>query len=356
MSDEDQESKTEDASGKRLSDAHDKGNVPTSQEVKTWVMLMGGSIIVLYMTPWIARHLQAYMRPFIEQPHALSTSVGAIQRMLVDASLEVALVLVAPMGILVALAIGTSILQHGWVWTAEKIKPELSKINPGAGLKRLVSLTQVLELVKGIIKLSVVGGAAAYTVWPRHRDVEAVMTMDLPNQLAYLMDVLRGLLFTVLVIVFMGAVADYAYQRWNHLKKLRMTKQEVKDEHKQQDGDPQIKGRIRSMRMQRSRERMMQAVPSADVVITNPTHYAVALKYEMDEMAAPVLVAKGIDHLALRIRTLAEENGVVIVENPPLARALYASVELEQEIRPEQYKAVAEVIGYVMRLKGKNRR
>jgi flagellar biosynthetic protein FlhB len=156
-------------------------------------------------------------------------------------------------------------------------------------------------------------------------------------------------------VIFLIAVADYAYQHWEYIKKMRMTKQEVKDENKQQEGDPHVKGRIRSLRIQRSRERMMQAVPTANVVVTNPTHYAVALKYDMGVMAAPVVVAKGVDHLALRIRAIAEENGVAIVENPPLARTLYAAVDVDQEIRPDHYKAVAEVIGFVMRLKGKGR-
>ena len=355
MSDEDQDSKTEDPSGKKLDEAHEKGNVVNSAEVKTWVMLLGGSIIVLYMGPWMAGRLRTYLTRFIEQPHAISVDIGGVQRILIDASLEMAILMVAPMALLIILAVGTAVLQHGWVWTSEKIKPSFAKINPWSGLKRMVSMHQLMELIKGVLKLGVVGAAAAYSVWPHRRDIEAVMAMELPGQMTYLMDVLHGLLFTVVAIVAFLAAADYVYQRWDHIKKLRMTKQEVKDEHKQQEGDPHVKGRIRSLRVQRSRERMMQAVPQADVVITNPTHYAVALKYEMESMSAPVLVAKGIDHLALRIRGIAEENGVTIVENPPLARALYAAVELDQEIRPEHYKAVADIIGYVMRLKGKRR-
>lgn len=352
---EDQDSKTEDPTGKRLDDAHEKGNVMTSMEVKTWVMLMGGTIIVLYIVPWMGGHLRTYLARFIEQPHLMSVDVAGIQRIMIDAALEVVFVMAMPMALLIIFALVASLGQHGWVWTAERIKPELSKVNPWSGLTRMFSMRQLMELVKGIIKLGVVGAAALYSVWPHHRDAEAVMTMELAGQLAYLMDVMSGLLFTVVAIVLLLAVADYAYQRWDHNKKLRMTKQEVKDEHKQQEGDPHVKGRIRSLRVQRSRERMMQAVPKASVVITNPTHYAVALQYEMEEMEAPVVVAKGIDHLALRIRALAEENGVAIVENPPLARALYAAVEIDQEIPPDHYKAVAEVIGYVMRLKGERR-
>lgn len=356
MADDDQDSKTEEPTGKRLQDAHDKGNVVTSQEVKTWTMLAGGTIVALYMTPWMASRLRVTMLPFIEQPHAIRMDAGQLQETMLALTLEVALVLALPLTLLTVIAVAVPIMQHGWLWTAEKIKPELKKINPWSGLTRLFSLRQLLEMVKGVLKLVIVGAAAAFVLWPHHRDVESIMTMEIAGQIAYLLDRLQEMLFVVLAIVLVLAVADYAYQRWDYMKKLRMTKQEVKDEHKQQEGDPMVKGRIRQLRVQRSRERMMQAVPTADVVITNPTHYAVALKYDMDSMPAPMVVAKGIDHLALRIRQLAEENGVSVVENPPLARTLYAAVDIDQEIRPEHYKAVAEVIGYVMRLKGKLRR
>lgn len=356
MSDADQDSKTEEPTGKRLQDAHDKGNVISSMEVKTWTMLVGGTVVTLYMTPWMASRLRDGMIRFIEQPHAMRMDVGELQTLLLNVGLDVALVLAMPFALLIVIAVTVPIVQHGWLWTAEKIKPDINKINPWAGLTRLFSLRQLLEMLKNILKLVIVGAAAAFVLWPHHRDVEAVMTMEIVSQIAYLMDRLREMLFVVLAIVMVMAAADYGYQRWDYMKKLRMTKQEVKDEHKQQEGDPMVKGRIRQLRVQRSRERMMQAVPTADVVITNPTHYAVALKYDMDSMPAPMVVAKGVDHLALRIRQLAEENDVSVVENPPLARTLYATVEIDQEIRPEHYKAVAEVIGYVMRLKGKLRR
>jgi flagellar biosynthetic protein FlhB len=355
MADEDQDSKTEEPTGKRLNEAHQRGDVVTSTEVKTWVMLAGGSIIVLYMAPWISGRLRVYLTRFIEQPHAISFNIGSVQRLLLDMALEVAFLLVMPMGLLIVLTFATSVLQHGWVWSTDKMKPDLNKVNPWTGFKRMFSFTQLLELLKGILKLGVVGGVVTFVVWPRYRHAEAVMSMDLPGQLAYLMDAMHTVLFAVLGVIFLIAVADYAYQHWEYIKKMRMTKQEVKDENKQQEGDPHVKGRIRSLRIQRSRERMMQAVPTANVVVTNPTHYAVALKYDMGVMAAPVVVAKGVDHLALRIRAIAEENGVAIVENPPLARTLYAAVDVDQEIRPDHYKAVAEVIGFVMRLKGKGR-
>jgi flagellar biosynthetic protein FlhB len=177
--------------------------------------------------------------------------------------------------------------------------------------------------------------------------------LELLGILSYLQDRVYALVLAVLLLSTALAVADYGFQHWRFMEKMKMTKQELRDEHKQSEGDPMVKMKLRTLRSKRARQRMMQAVPSADVVVTNPTHYAVALKYEMDTMSAPVLVAKGGDLVAKRIRELAEENEVPIVENPPLARALFATVELDQEVPPEHYKAVAEVISYVMRLKSR---
>ena len=175
--------------------------------------------------------------------------------------------------------------------------------------------------------------------------------MDSIGILEFIHKIVVLLIFTVVIAIFVLAVADYLYQRYTYLKKLRMTKQELKDEYKQVEGDPLVKSRIRQVRMERARHRMMENVPKADVVVVNPTHYAVAMEYKMEEMDAPVVVAKGVDFLALRIREIAEEHEIPIVENPPLARALFASVEVDQAIPPEHFKAVAEVIGYVMQLK-----
>jgi flagellar biosynthetic protein FlhB len=179
------------------------------------------------------------------------------------------------------------------------------------------------------------------------------MGQELPETLAELHRLVVMILFLVVLVMVSLATADYVYQRWSHKEKLKMTKQEVKDEHKEQEGDPKVKSRIRALRFERHRQRMMAAVPKASVIITNPTHYAVALQYDIDAMAAPKVVAKGVDYLAKRIRQIGETHEVPIIENPPLARALYAAVEVDQEIPQEHYKAVAEVIGYVMRLKGK---
>jgi flagellar biosynthetic protein FlhB len=204
-----------------------------------------------------------------------------------------------------------------------------------------------------MIKISLVAIVALGLAVPMFDDITLTPMISVASSLHRLHDLALWVVGGTVAVMTAIALLDYGYQRYQHNKQLKMTKQEVKDEHKQSEGDPQIKARIRAIRTQRARQRMMAAVPEADIVITNPTHFAVALQYKMDEMAAPKLVAKGVDTLALRIRQVAEENDVPIVENPPLARALYAAVELDQEIPPEHFKAVAEVIGYVMRLRGK---
>ena len=190
-------------------------------------------------------------------------------------------------------------------------------------------------------------------VVPSLRHPDQIMDQDLVTTVSEVQHLIVLLLFFTLMVMAVIAALDVAYTRWSHIEKLKMTKQEVKDEHKDMEGDPKIKSRIRSIRLERHRKRMMAAVPKATVVITNPTHFAVALKYDMDAMGAPRVVAKGADYLALRIRQIAGTHDVPIIENPPLARALYAAVEVDQEIPQEHYKAVAEVIGFVMRLKGK---
>ena len=209
------------------------------------------------------------------------------------------------------------------------------------------------EFTKGILKLSLVAFIAFIFVAPELTDLELIMTYDMMTILELLQRQTLSLLSGVVAVMAVIAGLDFAYQKYNHAKDLRMSKQEIKDENKQSEGDPMIKSRLRSLRLQRSRQRMMQAVPSADVIVTNPTHYAVALRYKQDEDQAPLVLAMGVDTLALKIREIANENEIPIVENPPLARALYASCELDEQIPFEHYRAVAEIIGYVMRLKRK---
>jgi len=242
-------------------------------------------------------------------------------------------------------------VQHRLVWSGESLKPKLSKISPGAGFKRLFSKIALMNFIKGLMKLALVGAIMTVILWPKRNQLDGLVTMDPAVVLLLTRALSLDVLGAVVALLAIIAAADYLFQYRQWYNRLKMSLQELKDEFKQTDGDPHIKAKIRQLRLERSKKRMMAAVPQASVIITNPTHYAVALQYDR-AMAAPVCLAKGLDNIALKIREVAAEHNIPIVENPPLARALHATVEIDEEVPPEHYKAVAEVIGYVMRLKG----
>ena len=269
---------------------------------------------------------------------------------------EVAIVLAIPLALFVIVALSASVMQTGLLFTTQKLGFDLNRINPLNGLKKLFSQQSLVDLLKNLLKLAVVGAVALVIVYPRFQMIDRIPLLDTHAILEFLHGLAIRLMAAIAVMVTVIAAADWFYQRFAYIKKMRMSKQEVKDEQKQTEGDPMVKARLRSLRMQRARQRMMAAVPKADVVVTNPTHYACALKYDPDSMNAPILVAKGQELIALRIRQIANDHEIPIVENPPLARALYATVELDREIPPQHYKAVAEVISYVFKLKGKLRK
>ena len=352
--DQDDAQKTEEPTQKKLEDAHKKGQVAKSQEVSHWFMTMGITLVVLIFIAGLGRNLSFDLFKFIEQPHNIIVGSGHLRDVFEDLGYEVVSVLAPVLGVLMLAGLIGTIIQHRPVLSAERIKPKLNKISLLGGVKRQFSLKALTEFLKGILKLVLVGSIAFLFVAPEMEELQLVMTYDMIAILELLQKQVLSLLAGVVAVMAVIAGLDFAYQKYNHYKELRMTKQEIKDENKQSEGDPMIKSRLRSLRMQRSRQRMMQAVPEADVVVTNPTHFAVALRYKQDEDQAPMVLAMGQDNIALKIREIANENEIPIVENPPLARALYASCELDQEIPFEHYRAVAEIIGYVMRLKKVN--
>jgi flagellar biosynthetic protein FlhB len=245
-------------------------------------------------------------------------------------------------------------IQHRLVWSFDVVMPKLSRISPVAGAKRLFSRQAAANFVKGLLKLAIVGTAFVALMWPERHRFEAMATLDPAALLATTRSQALKLFGVVVAILAVIAAVDYLFQYRQWFERQKMSLREVKEEFKQSDGDPKIKAKIKQLRANRAKKRMMAAVPKATVVVTNPTHYAVALQYERG-MNAPLCVAKGVDSLALKIREVAEEHGVAVVENPPLARTLHAAVDIDEEIPAEHYKAVAEVIGYVMRLNGMRR-
>lgn len=346
----DDDNKTEEPSQKKLDEAHDKGQFASSREVNHLFMLLGGTIIVVMLAPSIMTRIGTALVKFLDYPDQLAEG-GRFGEILSSTLGQVGAALVGPFILLVVFALMSGFVQHGMSFSIEPIIPKLEKVSIGSGFKRLFSLQSVTELIKSMIKLVVVGGVALYVLWPESGSLDQMVTFT-PAALLGRLGALSGrLMISTLAAMAALAALDMFYQRFRHMQGLRMSRQEMKEEMKQSDGDPHVKARLRQLRVERSRKRMMTKVPEATVVITNPTHYAVALKYVRDEMEAPVVVAKGMDFIAFKIREIATDNEVPIVENPPLARALYAACEVDQTIKPDHYKAVAEIIGYVLRLK-----
>lgn len=351
MAENDKDSKTEEPTAKRMRDARNKGNLARSEEVGHWFILAGAAAVIALLATPLAGTVMRTFRPFLEQPHLLTISPEAAPLLADKVGFAMALVLLPILFLLMLAGLSGQLFQNAPTWTAEKMKPELKKISPLSGLKRIFSLSNLVDFTRALVKLAIVVALVLLIIWPDRELLPQLITMDPLMITTMIMREALLLLGAVLAVLGAIAAADLLYQRWKHVRDLRMTKQEVKDEHKQAEGDPHVKARLRSLRSERSRQRMMQAVPRADVVITNPTHYAVALEYDSERMAAPTLIAKGADLVAKRIRDLAKEHDIPIVSNPPLARALFAH-DVGREVPEEQYKAVAEVIGYVLRLDG----
>jgi len=353
MADGDDDSqKTEDPTERKLAQAKEKGQISSSQEVKNWAILMGGSMSLALVFPWMMQNLADYIVIYIDKADQIPVEQSFMADMLVSALLKGGLYISPVFAILMVMAFTSNVAQSGFLIATDKIKPELKKISLIAGVKRMFSIRSVVEFVKGIFKLTIMSAVAFAMAMPWFDDVSLMPDMEVATSLERLFAVSLSIMGGSMMVMTAVAILDFTYQKFDFKKSMRMSHQDIKDEYKETEGDPQIKARIRKLRAERAQQRMMENVPESDVVVTNPTHFAIALQYKMDDMQAPRLVAKGVDSLALRIREVAEENDVPIVENPPLARALYASVELDQEIPMEHYQAVAEIIGYVMKLKG----
>jgi flagellar biosynthetic protein FlhB len=350
----DDSQRTEDPTQRRLDEALKKGDVVKSQELATFIMTAGAALALALFAQRAAREFATRFTIFLESPAQISLDDGSVKFLLYKSVYGLFAILWPAAGVMILAALGGHLLQHRPVFSTSKLKPDFSKLSPVAGFKRLFGLDGYVNLIKGIAKILLVGTAGILAVWPERARLGSALDMSVSAVASLALALIGKVLIAALIALAGIAALDYFYQRQRFLARHRMTRQELKDEVKQSEGDPQIKSRIRQIRFERAKKRMIAAVPDAHVVIVNPTHYAVALKYESGKMRAPVCVAKGVDHLALTIRKVAEEHEVPIVENPPLARALFAAVEVDDEIPPDHYKAVAQIIGYVMRLASKN--
>jgi flagellar biosynthetic protein FlhB len=342
--------KSEDPTQKRLDEALERGDVAKSQEVSTWFVLAGGTLILMAFANSMGSTLKGTLAGLLANAHQIPADGRGIMRLTGRLGVEVIAAIAIPVLLVALFAVAGNMIQHRLVWSTEGLKPKLSKISPAAGLKRLFSKIALVNFAKGIAKIALLGTVMAMLLWPERSRLDTLVTLDVAAILPFTaIFALKMLGFVVVIMAFIAA-ADFFFQYRQWYEKQKMSLREIKEEFKQTEGDPMIKARIRRIRETRMRKRMMAAVPDASVVIMNPTHYAVALKYERGDNA-PLCVAKGLDSVALKIREVAEAHNVPVVENPPLARALHATVEIDQEIPADHYRAVAEVIGYVMRLR-----
>jgi flagellar biosynthetic protein FlhB len=347
MADEDDGvERSEDPTQKRLDDALERGDVAKSQEVNTWFMISGATLVISTFSGSIGG-IQVPLRNLIANSWMIRTDGPGL--LLLAKNLEYALfaALGLPLLMLALAAIAGNMLQHRLVWSAESLKPKLSKISPMAGAKRIFGKQSIANFAKGLFKLIALGAVMTTILWPERHRLESMLRFDPSAVLGVVIAMSVHLMGAVVAMLAVVAIADYFFQYRQWYERQKMSLREMKEEFKQSEGDPHIKGRIRQLRHARMKKRMMAAVPKASVIITNPTHYAVALSYERG-MAAPICVAKGQDRIALKIREVAGEHNIPIVENVPLARALYATVEIDEEIPVEHYHAVAEIIGYLM--------
>ncbi len=344
--------KTEEPSEKKLEDAHKKGDVAKSQEVNSWFIMVGATIVLMIFAKDMASTLARSLKVILSQAHDIPITGEALVANFQTLGIVILGALTAPFIIFAVAGLAGNLVQHRPLFSFEPITPKLSKISPLAGFKRLFSKTSLVNFTKSLSKLVLVSSVIVVIVWPNRDKLDTIVGLDPAKLMDLIHSIASQIMIGVVAILSIIAAIDFAWQKHTWWEKQRMTIKEVRDEHKQMEGDPQVRAKLRQIRVERGRKRMMQNVPRAAVVITNPTHYSIALEYEKG-MDAPVCVAKGVDSIAFKIRQVAEENGIPIVENPPLARTLHATVEVDEAIPEEHYKAVAEIIGYIMGLRGR---
>jgi len=349
MADENESSsKTEDATPRRLEEARREGNVAKSPDVPAWATLAAVTTILLTMGGTLSSNLANQLIPFIAHSGQTDLENGGaviVMRQAVNAASPVIIAVVAAA---ILAGAGGNLIQHGFLLTPSRLAPDPSRVSPAKGLERMFGIDGLIHFLKSIVKMVIVGSVAYLALKPHLTEFQKLPEVDPMAMLAVAMDMLKALVYGVLALLGITAGLDWFWQRQRFMQRMRMSKQEVKEDFKQSEGDPHIKARLRQLRVERAKRRMMHNVPKATVVVMNPTHYAVALRYESGDTPAPICVAKGLDLIALRIREVAEAHNIPVIEDPPLARALYATTDIDETIPREHYEAVAKVIGFVL--------
>jgi flagellar biosynthetic protein FlhB len=345
---DDSASKTEEPTPRRLQQAREKGEVAKTPDLAPLAALAATAGVLALAGGWLARNLTLALLPFVQHPEDFQLTKGGGLGVARDAMMAAAVPLAAILFTAAIAGAAGNLVQHGLLWSPERLVPKFEKVSPLAGFKRIFGIDGLVQFLKSLAKVTLTGAVAWWVLQPHAHELQNLPALGPAAILPYSADLMRRLMFGVLALMLVITGADWFWQRYRFMQRMKMTKEELKEDFRQSEGDPHVKARQRQLRIEKSRRRMMQAVPEATVVIMTPTHFAVALKYEADGGGAPQCVAKGVDALALRIREDAQEAGVPVVEDPPLARAHYAAVEVDQFIPVKHYEAVAKVIGFLM--------
>lgn len=350
---EDESQKTEEPTHHRLEKAREEGQVFLSREVLHWIVLAFGTLLCFGIIPFIHPKIIPQLTYFIHSPHNIPITFEALHYRGSEIIKIITLHIGATLLVLVFILMIVGLVQTQFTFSVKSLAPKLERISVAQGLKRLFGKKSLVEFMKNIFKIIIIAGVILFLLSKQWTQLQSFHTVAVESFFHILVKHLAPLFFTLLSILGVISLIDLSYQWVSYRKGLRMSRQEVKQEHKDHEGDPTIRNRLRQIRQSRSKRRMMSRVKEATAIVTNPTHYAIALLYEMEEMAAPVIIAKGVDFLALKIKEVAKENKIPVFENPPLARALFASTEIDQEIPPEHYAAVAKIIKLVLAMKKK---
>ncbi len=351
MPQKDDQERTEKPTPKKLQEARDKGEVAKSQEVGSALILIGSMGVLVLAAGWMVWTVTKFMHGVFGNLDTLYVEGDSAPAFLLEIFQQIFTLLTPLVVVILIVGIGANLMQVGFLFTGEPFIPKFSKFNPINGMKNFVSLKSLVELGKSMIKILLISGISYAVLVGEMEKLPGLMHMSVGQILIFIGNASLKILFYVALGMLGIAVLDFIYQKWQFTKDMMMTKQEVKDEMKQSEGDPQVKGKIRRAQREMAMRRMMQAVPDADVIITNPTTLAVALRYNAEEMIAPRVVAKGAEYVADRIKMIARENRVPVVENKPLAQVLYKTCEIDDTIPDSLYRAVAEVLAYVYRLR-----
>ncbi|MEK4510324.1 flagellar biosynthesis protein FlhB [Paenibacillus sp. FSL K6-2524] len=347
--------KSEKATPKKKQDSRKKGQIAKSQDVSGALILLSVFLSLSAFGGYIKTRLVFLYSDVFYHRLSMDVTTENVMTMFRSYGIQILLVLAPIFLVVVVVAAVASYAQVGFIMSGESLKMKFSKLNPIEGFKNIFSMRSVVEFLKSILKLTVIGYLVFSTVWGARGYISSLSQVTVEAAFNFTAELTMSLGIKIAVALFVLGVIDYIYQKYDHAKKMRMSKQDVKDEYKKMEGDPLIKGKIRERQRRMALQRMMQDVPKADVIITNPTHFAVALKYDGSQMDAPQVVAKGQDYVALRIREIAKEHGVITMENKPLARALFQRSEIGDVIPADLFQAVAEVLAYVYRMKGKSK-